>query len=166
MRLRNRSEQMPEDPEDTEERAYLEGLTHTRMFAEHQLLAEAFFTRTRETMLAILAAKGEFLANIYNAIESDLVTPEDFAVRPYKTKNMLYVIIRPPKPENPLECSLIILGTDTKGNHPVYYTIERTEDGGFYFCVKQSKDEHVILAIECGDTLEEHLKAVIEYLNR
>ena len=152
--------------EDNEETAYLKSLLYTRMFAEHQLLADAFFDDPRKIIVGILAGQGKFLSSIYTSMTPGRYQESDFSVKPLRIDDMLYAVVVPPEPESKLDCMIIAPGADVKGKHPVYYTVERREDGGYYLCCKHDKDMHCILAVDCGNTLDENLKVLWDELHK
>ncbi len=151
--------------DDEEEKKYLESLLRTRGFAEHEILANGFFDEPRKIIVAMLLGQGKFLSSVYNTMMPDKYHESDFSVKPLKIGDMLYAVAIPPEPENKLDCMIIAMGADTKGEHPAYYTVERREDGGYYLCCKHDKEIHCILAVDCGDTLEENLKVLWDYLH-
>ena len=150
-----------------DEEAALEEIVRSRGFAEHQILPNIFFDAPRRTIMFMYSGWGEFAAKIYNTMNPGKYQGSDFKVEPFRTDEMRYAFITPPPPENPLECMIIAAGYRMRGGgDPVYYTVERREDGGYYLCYKRSKDVHCILKVECGTTLEENMKILMNEINR
>lgn len=136
-----------------------------RGLIEHQVLPEQLFNNTKQ-LIGALATKGnEVLFNLYNEVMPGKYTPEDFAVKAASNKlGGLSVVARLPLPDAPLACTVIGMLCGKDGSNPGYYTVETTVDGEFLLCMKPDNNSHAILAEDCGNTLEEHLKAILNYM--
>ena len=135
-----------------------------RNMVEHEILPTDFFEEPMQYMAALAIKKEELIAELYNVVTPGRYKPEQFKFKPLAAGEMIYAVIRTPEPEYPLNCSFIAFGTDKKGRNAVYYTVEKRHDGGFYLCVRHDMEMHTILEAECGTTLREKLKALLDEL--